>query len=162
MDYYYYLHFEKMVSPQVVGSMFSSDPHAEIQKIFDSSFDISTSLSFSKVKHLVKTNFPDSFFYLLQARRGDYRSNSEPTPVSIASISEDKLDEIVVNVSDFYKIAQELTEDGMKYVKLWIAPSDNSDPNDVIPPSIEISACTSEDSPEEVGYDSIEEADYRF
>lgn len=169
MNYYYYLNFKDPVLSEEVAALFVSDPKSEIYKVFNSSFDISTELSFSKVRHLVRTAFPDRYFYLLQARKGALRCNDEPVPCpipdsakSIAKPVTGSMDHIVVNVSDLSERASQLVEDGMKYVKLCLTESDDTCPDDILPPCIMVSACESEDDPAETTYDSIDESEYKF
>ncbi len=64
------------------------------------------------------------------------------------------MDEIVVKVSDLCKIAEQLKEDKMQYVRLALLEADAD-----MPASIAVSAIESEDSDCIVDYDGIEAVD---
>jgi len=54
MDNLYYLHFRDKVSQQILDAL--SDEGASIQPVFETSFYVATDLSFSSMKHIIKTS----------------------------------------------------------------------------------------------------------
>lgn len=69
------------------------------------------------------------------------------------------MDTITVPVKELYRQLKEMIDDGMDYVEVSIMEADNYDPDNPIPPSIELMAF-SLDTPEEgVMYDGVDASD---
>lgn len=62
--------------------------------------------------------------------------------------------QFVIPAMDLYNMAKDIINDGMDYAIISLLDADDSDPDDVIPPSVHFSACKKH-SDAEVDYDDI-------
>lgn len=69
------------------------------------------------------------------------------------------MDTIVLRVSDLIALAENLKKDNMDFVQLSLEPADDSDPDDVIPPMVFVSATKRSDRDMIFDYEEIEEAE---
>lgn len=78
-NYQYYLHFKDHVPVDAVRSAFSDYPDTMIEPVFNSSFSILSNSSFSRVKHLICTNWAEEALILILAKKLTLRCLPEET-----------------------------------------------------------------------------------
>lgn len=69
---WYYLHFPAPVSADDVREAFVGDlADVKVKDVYAGSFELFTTLSYSKVKHALDQWFPEADFYVCKVKGGD-------------------------------------------------------------------------------------------
>lgn len=66
MDRIFYLHF-RFVPPTNLAAILAQYG-VELQPVFETSFDVRSPISYSDLKHAMKTNFPEAEYTLVKAK----------------------------------------------------------------------------------------------